>query len=406
MTNFIKTVILASFVLFIFSCKNASEHDHDGHDDHEHDHSTETIETEAPEEEERAHLQASQIEAIGLETGTFTPLKMAGYFKANGIIDLPPQSVATLSAPETGFVKEVRKNYVVGSYVKKGTVLTTLEHPMYIQKQQEYLESVSELLWLEQELQRQKTLNEANANALKAFQKAQADFNVMTARKKGLEQYLNYLGIDVERLNTGEISQVINLKAPLSGYISEVNINKGMLVEAGRKLYEIANNDHVHLELQVFEKDISKLQDGLKVSYSIPSLGSEQFEAEVHEIGRAFDADNKSILVHCHVEGKQPKFIRGLYAEAKIWLDEQTVNALPEEAIIRSDGAEYIFIQEAIEDNGEVVFKPILVRTGKKEDEFLEVMPIDLLEEDAKIVIKGAYYLMAEMKKGEGGHSH
>jgi len=166
------------------------------------------------------------------------------------------------------------------------------------------------------------------------------------------------------------------------------------------------NNDHVHLELHVFEKDIALLAEGQRVSFSIPSFGGQQFEAEVHEVGRAFDADNKTIRVHCHLKGERPKFVSGLYAEAKIWQDGKTVNALPEDAVIRKDGLEYIFIQASEESDGEVTFHLFSVRTGEKDGDFLEVIPVDELPAQAKIVTQGAYYLMAEMKKGEVAHEH
>ena len=396
--TFLKVMVLAAFIFFTFSCGNTSAYP-ENNAPVEEKHEEEATQT--------AHLKPAQIVAIGLETGVFSPLKIAGYFTTNGTIDLPPQSIATVNAPEIGFVKEVG-NYVVGNYVEKGAVLAILEHPLYIQKQQEYLEAIAKLTWLKQELDRQKTLSDANANALKSYQKAQADFKVMSARKKGLEQYLKYLGIDVERLQRGEISQTIFIKSPLSGYLMEVNANQGMLVQPETKLYTIVNNEHVHLELKVFEKDIAKIEKGQKVTFTIPSLGEQQFEAEVHQVGKAFDPDNKSVLAHCHITSRHPKFVRGLYAEAKIWLDEHTVNALPEDAVIREGGLEYVFVRENEAENGEgeIAFKRIQVRTGKKDGNFVEVKPIDSLLADAVIVTNGAYYLMAEMKKGEVRHDH
>ncbi len=396
--TFLKIMTFILFIFFVFNCGNTSANP-ENNAPVEEEHEEESTQT--------AHLKPAQIAAIGLETGAFTRLKIAGYFTTNGTIDLPPQSIAAVNAPEIGFVKEVR-NYVVGSYVKKGAVLATLEHPLYIQKQQEYLEAIAQLTWLEQELHRQKTLSEANVNALKAYQKAQADFNVMSARKKGLEQYLKYLGIDVERLQQGEISQTIFIKSPLTGYLMEVNANRGMLVQPETKLYAIVNNEHVHLELKVFEKDIAKIEEGQKITFTIPSLGEQQFSAEVHKVGKSFDPENKSVLAHCHITSRHPKFLRGLYAEAKIWLDEHTVNALPEDAVIREGSLEYIFVRENEAENGEgeIAFKKIQVRTGKKDGKFVEVKPIDSLLADAVIVTEGAYYLMAEMKKGEVEHGH
>ena len=37
---------------------------------------------------------------------------------------------------------------------------------------------------------------------------------------------------------------------------------------------------------------------------------------------------------------------------------------------------------------------------------FTHVVPAEYLPEEIKVVTKGAYYLMAEMNKGTGGHGH
>jgi membrane fusion protein, heavy metal efflux system len=407
----IKILFLSGLISVIFACGNSTVSE-EAVDDHDHessatsDHDEEKGENGHEEKGRAVHLTVPQIQAIGLETGTFTEIKIAGYFTTNGTIDLPPRSIAKVNAPESGFVKEV-ENYVVGSYVKEGAVLAVLEHPLYIQKQQEYLETASRLKWLEQDLERQKMLSEANVSALKAKQKAESEVIITRAQQEGLKQYLEFLGINTGKVLEGEITRWISLKAPLSGFITAVNVSLGILVSPGSELYEIVNNEHIHLELNVFEKDISRLKEHQQVTFTIPALGKRQFKAKVHEIGRSFDAENKSLRVHCHIVGEHPRFVRGLYAEARIWEDESTVDALPEDAIVRDGGFDYIFIKGGSADSeDEVAFKPVKVVVGKSSSEFVEVRLIDTIPTDAEIVTRGAYYLIAEMNKGAVEHNH
>ena len=93
--------------------------------------------------------------------------------------------------------------------------------------------------------------------------------------------------------------------------------------------------------------------------------------------------------------------------------DTRTVPALPESAIISDKGQTYIFVQEKEEEHhdeseshNEKQFRKVLVRTGVTENGFTEVYPVDPLSKDAKVVLSGAYYLIAEMNKGEAEHHH
>ncbi|MCI4669905.1 MAG: efflux RND transporter periplasmic adaptor subunit [Bacteroidia bacterium] len=358
---------------------------------------------------ELAIFTSQQVEATGLETGSFQQMKLAGYIKANGMLDLPPSNQATINPPHQGFVEKTR--FLEGDYVKKGTVLAELSHPDYLLLQQEYLEVNSRLTFLTQELERQRTLAAANVSAQKRLQEIESEFNAMTVRQLGLKERLGYIGIVTQKLSTGSMQRRIAIRAPFSGYITKVNIRLGTLVGPEITMYEMVDNRHMHLELKVFEKDLFQVKKGQRITFRLPTQGNKSYEGEVHLIGREFDQENRTVNIHSHLEGEHPEFVRGLYAEAQIWLDARTVPALPESAIISDEGKSYIFIEqhehdEEQDDHDEKQYRKVLVRTGVTENGFTEVYPVESLRSDAEIVLSGAYYLMAEMNKGEAEHSH
>ena len=376
--------------------------------------SSDTVSVEDEHEEETgpkdlAIFTSQQIEATGLETGSFQQIKLAGYIKANGMLDLPPSNQATINPPHQGFVEKTR--FLEGDYVKKGTVLAELSHPDYLLLQQEYLEVNSRLIFLTQELERQRTLAAANVSAQKKLQETEAEFNAMTARQSGLKERLAYIGISTQNLNAGSMQQRIAIRAPFSGYITKVNIRLGTLVGQETSMYEMVDNHHMHLELKVFEKDLFQVKKGQRITFRLPTQGNKTYEGDVHLIGKEFDQENRTVNIHGHLKGEHPEFVRGLYAEAQIWLDARTVPALPESAIISDEGKSYIFIEqhehhEEPDDYDEKQYRKVLVRTGVTENGFTEVYPVESLDSDAKIVLSGAYYLMAEMNKGDADHDH
>jgi cobalt-zinc-cadmium efflux system membrane fusion protein len=281
-----------------------------------------------------------------------------------------------------------------------------LENPEFIQRQQEYLEVTAELTYLQQELNRHQLLVDANAGIIKNLQKLQSEVNMKTATLKGIAKQLEYLGISVSDLTPDRIVERIAIVSPMSGYITSIKMHNGMYVEPNLELMEIVDENHLHLELDVFEKDIADVMEEQRISYVVPAMGNTVYEGEVHIIGKEFNTENKTVRIHGHLEKVRPRFIKDLFIEAKIWLNDQTVQALPEKAIIKDGASSYIYVTNDQEGDDEVKFEQIMVIPGTSEKGFTTVKLIDELPKDKKIVTEGAYYVYAQSKAGELEHEH
>jgi cobalt-zinc-cadmium efflux system membrane fusion protein len=276
---------------------------------------------------------------------------------------------------------------------------------MYIEKQQEYLEIKSEMTFLSQEMERQKRLSEANAAALKFYQKAQSEYAIKDVKLKGIEQYLKYLGINTNNLNSGNITQTISLISPISGIVETNNLRNGMLANPETELMTIIGNSHIHLELEVFESDIHQIKVGQNLSFSMASNPKETYKGKVYLIAPTFEAATKTVHVHAHILGKQPRFLKGAFVNAKIFENESAVPVLPEKAVINHEGKDYIFV-EGKKTLFKTVFHQIPVKVNQKNNGFWAVEPLAKMKENAIIVTKGAFYVNSEMNKADHGHSH
>lgn len=370
----------------------AAHDDHDGHDDHD-DH------------EEGIHLSKEQIKTMDITFGEFSQVKINDFINATGTLGLPPNAYSSVSAKANGFIKDSNK-YIEGSYVKKGVVMAYLENPEFIQQQQEYLELSAELSYLRQELSRQQQLVAANAGVEKNVQQLQSEVSRKIASTKGIAKQLGYLGIDVAGLTTDNIRERIAIISPMSGYITTIKMHNGMYVTPSIELMEIVNETHLHLELDVFEKDIAQVKKDQKISYTVPALGNTMYEGEVHIIGKEFNTENKTVRIHGHLEKVRPTFIKDLFVEAKIWMNDQTVQALPESAIIKDGASSYIYVGDEQQVGKSVTFEQIMVLPGLTEKAFTAVKLLDTIPEGMKIVTSGAYYVYAQSKVGELEHSH
>lgn len=403
-----RTLSLTLAIIFIsivmMSC-NSSYTEGDGHihkpatDSHsekeEHSHVS----------EEGVHLTKDQIQTIGLELGDFTSLKVNDFIKTTGTIGLPPNAYSSVSAKGEGIIEGTKK-FVEGNYIKKGEVIAYVANTDFIIKQQEYLEAKASLQLKKYDLERQQSLVDAKAGVSKQLQASQAEVTILQARTNGLAKQLSYLGISVKRITATTLSDRIAIVAPMSGYISSITMHNGMFAQPSSALMEIISSEHLHLELDVFEKDIAEVKVGQKISYSVPALGNEIYQGEISVIGKEFNLNTKTVRVHGHLEGKKPIFLKDLFINAKIWLTDVTSKAVPEEAVMSEGGISFIYVAKENEKQAEVEFKQIRVMAGAINKGYRAVKLLDEIPEGMNIVVKGAYYVFAQSKVGELEHEH
>jgi membrane fusion protein, heavy metal efflux system len=188
--------------------------------------------------------------------------------------------------------------------------------------------------------------------------------------------------------------------APIKGYIQNVEVNIGKSIVPEQEMFEIVDNEHLHIGLKVFEKDIDKAKVGQKITFALTTRPDKIYEAEIFALGRAFDMDTRAVKVHAKITGNHEGLLTGMFVEARIAIDRKEVNALPNEAFVRENGLDYIFIQMK-KDESDVELEKIQVNKGISDLGYSEVVFIKQTHKDSIVVTKGAYYVNAELNKGE-----
>jgi cobalt-zinc-cadmium efflux system membrane fusion protein len=337
-------------------------------------------------------ITEEQFKHLGIELGKVTSLVISGTIKANGMLDVPPQNLVSISAPMGGFVK--RTEFLQGMYIKKGQTVVELEHPDFIQLQEDFIVMKNQFEYSELEYLRQKELAKENVSAAKDLQMAKSNYETARAKMMGLKAKLDLINIKVNDVVKGEFKSTISILSPLSGYVSQVNVNLGMFVSPSTLMFRIVDTDHLHAEVQVFEKDLPKLKVGEKVFLQLANEGTER-EAEVYLIGKEITAE-RTVRVHCHLKQEDPKLIPGLFFTARIETETASTTALPAEAILLIENKNYVFAQR-----NPLLFELVEVEKGVAENGFIQVAwPAH--EKETNIVTKGAYFLLGILKNVEG----
>jgi cobalt-zinc-cadmium efflux system membrane fusion protein len=395
--------LLILFVLSILATACGNKEDHSDDDGHSHGEEVKNIKSnEEHHEENEVMLSQQQFEALQMKTDTLTLRHMSGYVEANGTLEVPPQNEAAITSVVGANVVSIK--VIEGDKVNKGQVVAYLSHPDIIKKQTDYLNAFSNSNFLKKTYERQQKLYDAGVGSGANFQKAEAEYDASKAMVNGLEAQLKLLNINSSSVRNGTIAQSISLRSPIEGFVQKVEVKTGQFVEPQTELFEIVNTHHVHADLMVFEKDVYKVKKGQKVIFNLQSNTKEDLTAEIYSVSKTFEDDPKALHVHAEIENKKGGLIPGMYIKGKIQVDNAETNALPENAIIKDGDKFYVFSVER--ENDAWSFKPIEVLLGAKDGNWIAVQFTKELDKTTRFAYNNAYYLIAEMKKGEAEHSH
>jgi cobalt-zinc-cadmium efflux system membrane fusion protein len=300
--------------------------------------------------------------------------------------------MVSISVPMGGFLKYTK--LLPGMHLVKGENIATIEDQQYIQLQQEYLTASSNLKFTELEYNRQKELNVSKASSNKAFEQAEANFQNLKINVKSLSEKLKLIGINPDQLNEKNISRSIELKSPIDGFVSHVNVNIGKYVNPADVLFELVNPDDIHLNLTIYEKDLDKIFIGQKLMAFTNHKPEIKFPCDIILIGKDL-SDERSVEVHCHFDKYDKTLIPGMFMNAEVEINSNNAIVLPDDAIVRFENVNYAFTAK-----NKNSFEMVEVKLGNTENGLTEVT-MDESHHNSNFVMKGAYNLLMHLKNKE-----
>src|SRR5690349_1245755 len=94
----------------------------EAHEEHEHS-------------ENRVGLTQEQAKTVEIAVGKLEMKTLSGTIRVNGVLDVPPQNLVSISAPYGGTVKNTEM--LQGMRVRKGQVVAMIQNPEFISFQQD-----------------------------------------------------------------------------------------------------------------------------------------------------------------------------------------------------------------------------------------------------------------------------
>ena len=370
-----------------------------------------------------ASLTDEQIKSVGVTLGKIELKELTSTIKANGTLRVPNNNKATITSMYGGIIRTL--NVQIGDFVKKGQIIASISNPEYIQLQEQYLTVKSRITFAEQEYRRQKELFDNDAGAKKNLQSSDAELKTLRTQRSSIQKQLQIMGINPANVNNGNLRSGLVITSPISGTVSNISAQIGSYVDISSPVADVIDNGSLHLDLQVFEKDLPKMKVGQIVHFKLTNNPETEYDAKIFSIGSSFENESKTISVHCSVTGNKTGLIDGMNITGIVSLDKSTTPAVPNEAIVEADSKYYIFIktdkkpEEHAEEKGEhtdekkahekesktINFEKIEVVKGSSDMGYTAITTVNEIPAVASVVTKGAFFVNAKLSNS-GDHGH
>lgn len=171
------------------------------------------------------------------------------------------------------------------------------------------------------------------------------------------------------------------IKSPISGVVTEKNINAGELAGSSAPLITVVSLDGIVVQTNVNEDQVNMLKDGQQVDVNISAVSENPFKGTITSISPAASEDNKVFSVRIQLENKDHSLKPGMFAEVMLhWTDPPSL-LIPREAVVAGQGGSKVFVM----DNGAARERKI--ETGKSDDK--NIVVLSGLKQDEEVIIKG-----------------
>lgn len=289
-----------------------------------------------------------------------------------GTIDYNETAMADVSTRFKGWVEKLNVD-ATGQLVHRGDALFEVHVPELYDAQVEFLRAVT--------------------NSFKKFK------TVINARNEGIRVLKNFGVSDAEiaKIETERKAlKTLTVSAPISGFVVEKNVVQGQMVDAGLKLYRIADLGIVWVLAQVYEQDLALVQLGQEALVKVASLPGREFRGRVTFIYPTVDEKTRTAKVRLEFENPGYFLKPGMFVSAEIHAElDDSVVLVPDEAVLRSGARNTVFVAL---DGGK--FEAHAVELGMaSENNFIQV--ISGLNAGERVVTSGQFLLDSESQLRE-----
>ena len=265
---------------------------------------------------EAATMQNMNLRTVEIQSG---PLRKT--IRTVGAIDYNETAVAEVTTKFRGWIEKLDVD-ATGQLVHRGEPMFEIYSPELYSAEAEYLLALDA-----------GATNDPGAAALRETAAGKLRFfDVPEAQITELEQ-------------TRTPRRTLPVAAPMAGFVIEKNVVSGQMVDAGMRLYRLADLGIVWVIAQVYEQDLAYVQLGQEAVVKVPSLPDREFRGRVTFVYPSVDEKTRTARVRLEFENPGYYLKPGMFVSAQIQAElADSAVLVPDEAVLRSGAKNTVFV--------------------------------------------------------------
>ncbi len=189
-----------------------------------------------------------------------------------------------------GRIEKLNVNFT-GEEVRKGQLLATIYSPTLIAAQQELL-TASNLK------ESQPELYNAVRNKLKLWKLSESQIDQIES--------------------TGKVRENFPIYATVSGTVSQKMSEEGDYVKQGQPIVKVSDLGSVWAMFDAYERQISQLKEGQKITVTSNAYPNKEFEATVSFIDPTLNTKSRTVSIRATLNNKEDLLKPGMFVSAKV----------------------------------------------------------------------------------------
>jgi cobalt-zinc-cadmium efflux system membrane fusion protein len=263
--------------------------------------------------------------------------------KLSGKISFNEDDVVKIFPQVSGHVGDVKVS--LGDFVQRGQLLATIRSSDMANYFNEYKSAQAELDISKKNMEVTADMHNSGVSSEKDYLTAQDEYRKALAEFNKISEVLKIYG------GGGEVNDSTGsgykIKAPISGFIVEKNVNTGMELRAddANNLFTISDMKEVWATANVYETDIAKIKQGSNAEITTLTYPDKKFSGKVERISNILNPETNVMTVKIRLSNPDYTLKPGMFANISILFPETEKRlVIPSRSMLFDDNRNYVVL--------------------------------------------------------------
>lgn len=290
-----------------------------------------------------------------------------------------------------------------GDQVEAGQILAIVDSAVLGEAKADYLAALPMVSLWKRTLERNSALSDKGIAAQKTLLEAETELRKAEAEQLKARQRLRNLGLEEEHLTAlpqedEKERNRFRLKSPLQGTIVRRTAVVGDAVEATSELFTVVDLSQVWVHLDVYEKDLRRLEVGQTGVFRVPGLLPAEFAGKVIWIDTQLNDHARTVRVRLEIGNPGHILRANMFGEGVVQVSQPRTSLLVPAESLQWEGTSFVVFVVA----GAMALEPRRVVPGLEVGKQVELAWAQV-KPGENVVTTGSFLLKTEIQKGSIG---